>query len=131
MSEKSVKKQALGELNRLLKRWAPKMGLSEWGLTGLISCEDRKNSEGDVYASCCADPVYLNAKVTIYPAWWRLSIKKREAAIVHELAHCISQEAWDALASQGENRYFNPIARAEIIERLTQRIANIAFRAPQ
>lgn len=122
--------KALNEAARLIKQGQPIMGLQEWDIKAQAAPTDMQGAqnEGTLMASTCADPVYLNAKITIYPAWWAQDSQKRKSDIFHELAHCLTQEVWDALANQRGNRFYGHQDQREIIERLTTRIANIPTR---
>lgn len=78
-------------------------------------------------ASCWADPVYMQATITIYPCFWNCPQDERTHILVHELAHCHTQSVWNTMRDFGAGVFATPDQVKNQIEQLTQRIANIAF----
>lgn len=110
------------EVARLLKKWKSRMFLQEWMIEVKFAKEDKENFIAEI-APC---PVYLKASITIYPCFKKLSAEEKENAIIHELAHCHTQELFNVVERQGSGQMVPKDLAVEALERLTQRIANIA-----
>ncbi len=128
MSRKKAEGAAIRELERLIKLWKAPMGLQEWELNAKAAPKDSDKEAGTIYAETNANWTYLNATITIYPAWWRKPAKQREADVVHELAHCLTQQAWDTMQCLRQGRWYTKDDLREMIETLTCRITNVATR---
>lgn len=127
--KKKPKVKQQPEYQRILERWSGRLLLNEW-MFSFVEEKDQaagRYDDRDCLAQISVDPVYLTARITIYPAWHRKHPAVREHAIVHELCHCFTQEVWDHMGSL-RNGVLVPAHQAtDSIERLTQRIANAVF----
>jgi hypothetical protein len=110
------------EVSRYIKKWKSRMFLQEWMIEVKFAKEDRDNFIADI--SAC--PVYLKAVITVYPCFKKLSADEKENAIIHELAHCHTQELFNLVERQGMGQMVPKDLAVEALERLTQRMANIA-----
>lgn len=130
MRTKAKKKKSVRrpEHAQILERWRGRLLLNEWHFSFVHSKMD-KHIDGDreCLAEISACPIYLTARITIYPAWHRKSREVREHTLVHEMAHCLTQEAWDAMGSIQNGVVYHKHVTTDIIERLTQRITNAVF----
>ncbi len=119
--------QAQVEAIATMLLWRHRLNLGEWHIDVQMqtaNLQQDPQEPGDCLADCSPDPVYLQATIRIFPAWGLRTPEKREAAIIHELCHCLTQEARDLI---NRSRMENNVTQAETritIERLTQRIAN-------
>lgn len=119
--------QAIKEASDNAATWTPRLLLHEWRLAFSTVDKDQDNEDGETLMDCSPDPVYLMAKIRIFPAYARKDKAMRELALVHELCHLITQEARDLI---NRSRMENNVTAAETratIERLTQRLANVAL----
>lgn len=113
---------------RWLNYWRRQLFLNEWTLHTEFVPSDNSHGPDFVLAEIDASPVYLEAHITIYPAFWRAPKKTQEHCIVHELVHCLTQESLDIMRKQAGGAMIPESLYMETIERLTQRVSNIAFR---
>lgn len=116
----------------IIARWKPRLYLSEWEFeVQLMSEPDRDNSpddpDGETAAAIHASPTYLQALIQIYPLFWELKPSHREKVIVHELSHCLTQELFNVIDAAYSGRAVNYVDASEKLERLTQRITNLAL----
>lgn len=119
---------AMKKLVKLISKWKPRLFLTEWAIHLKIAEQDLPSEDGTItLAVVNADPVYLNAVVTVFPAWTKLDAESQEDAIVHELNHCLIQEVYDAAAKLFEGGVVTKDDMHERIERLTQRVTNVAL----
>jgi hypothetical protein len=117
------------EVSKLIEKWRPKLFLGEWFITVNYAREDLpRDEQGSTLAEVSADPVYMNAAILIYPEWFRRDKGDREHAIVHELCHLVTEELYGHVRALREGSLITEKHSSESLERLTQRIANIAYR---
>lgn len=122
--------QARREINALLKKWVHRLNLQEWTIDVVfMNGADPIDTatSGDTLADCSPDPVYLQAKIRIYPAWMQRDPWRREQAVVHELCHLITQPARDLVNDSRMGTIVQPNQVRDMIELLTQRVTNIAL----
>lgn len=129
---KTPNARARKEVDRLVATWKKRLYLTEWEIEVVHADNDAHPEahpvgEGDVMAEVDACPVYLQAIIEIRPSYWKLSPSQREKAIVHELSHCLTQEIYGLLESQWRGLAVMEREAVSSLERLTQRIANIAL----
>lgn len=109
------------EAGRILERWRRRLLLNEWTIDVDWMTQDAQDG---VYATIFPDCVYKHARIQIRPRWCRQGRKEREAALVHELAHCLVQ----GLAQLGLDLRAGKLVTEEqhtrAVETLTQRIVN-------
>jgi hypothetical protein len=110
-------------VKKMIGRWRSRLFLGEW----FIDIEYHDDINSKAAAQCDADPVYMTAKIRIYPCFWYSSRLDREMILVHELCHCITQSAWNCMASLLDGQLVTKNQQQCELERLTQRITNIAF----
>ena len=120
------------EASKLLSKWKARLNLSEWQIEILhvnSEAEDHKDDvgEGDTLARVFPDPVYLQAQIQLFPAFWKRTVREREAALVHELCHCITEELYNAVRASWRDEVVTRRDAGERLERLTQRIAYVAL----
>lgn len=117
-----MKKKTIAQM---VERWRKRLLLNEWQIFIEFPDKDPEDDGGGAtLASISPCPVYMEAKMRIYPAWFRRSPEVREHALIHELCHCITQEAWDALRHQHNGALVHENMQRDIMERLTQRLTN-------
>lgn len=119
------------EVSRYIDKWRSRLFLHEWFIDVDYPKEDLvldDGRSGDVLAEVDPDPVYKNARIKIYPAWFRKERKVREFAVVHELCHCHTQEMRGIAGSLKNGVLYHDHQIADANESLTQRVALIAFR---
>jgi hypothetical protein len=119
------------EASSVIKKWKPRLFLHEWYIDLHYPKEDIDSGvvNSVVMADVETNPVYMTALIRVFPSWMNDSCsKKRELALVHELAHCLT----DSLYNCGLNLLNGTLVLADELnserEQLTQRIANIAFK---
>lgn len=119
------------EITRLLEKWRNRLLLNEWHIDVVYPIADSNDGrEGcSVLASNCVNTAYISMQISIYPAFFNASKYTREKALVHELCHAITQPAWDVMGSLYNGVLTAPHQQIDIIETLTQRVANIALGA--
>lgn len=119
--------QAIKEASTLASLWQQRLLLNEWRIDFHTMGRDEETEGSQTLMDCSPDPVYMMAKVRIFPAYGTKDKDMRELALVHELCHLLTQEARDLV---NRSRMENNVTAAETtsaIERLTQRIANVAL----
>lgn len=117
------------EVTKIVEKWRRRLFLHEWFVDVSYAKEDiRCDGPGEVVASIESDPVYKNAEITIYPAWFTRSPKRRELALVHELCHCHTQAVANNMHNMRNGTQVFDHDIRDHIEELTQRMALIAFR---
>jgi hypothetical protein len=123
-----MSKKGRKEVDKILAKWRPRLFLGEWSIDVQFPEEGPDGGVGyDIVAECYPDPVYMIATIKVHKAWFKHPPKAREFAIAHELVHCHTQELWN-IADRQANGYAIPRQMVtEAVERLTQRITNIAF----
>lgn len=116
----------------IVARWKPRLYLSEWEFE--VQFMDKPDSDdspddpdGETAAAIFASPTYLQALIQIYPFFWDLKPTHREKVIVHELSHCLTQELFNVIDGAYSGRALNYNDACEKLERLTQRITNLAL----
>jgi hypothetical protein len=110
---------------QLIEKWRPRLLLGEWRINVSYPSKDvETHGPGECLADVVVNPVYFLATINIYPAWFNKTQDVQEHAIVHELCHCFTQEAWNLMDSQHNGVVVHPHTQRDAIERLTQRIAN-------
>jgi len=122
------RKEAEKEVQAFVQRWKPRLNLNEWHIETESADKDLPDpdEEGDCLMDCNADPVYLQAKIRIFPAFARRARHNRERAVVHELCHLVTQEARDLANRARLGKMVTVTETTAAFERMTQRIANIA-----
>lgn len=125
MSKKSRIKKEVGAA---IEKWRPKLFLGEWYFDVLYPPQPHPDSHMiDAMASISVNHVYMQAEISIYPGFFRAPADVREFAIVHELCHCHTQPMWNMATNLLDGQLITHKQSQEECERLTQRIANIAF----
>lgn len=118
------------EVSRIIEKWRGRLFLRGWFVDTRFVDED-KPIEGcpgsSVYAEVHVDHVYLRAHITVFPCWRAAPKDVREHVIVHELCHCLTQQAWDAISKLRDGVLVTAQEAREIIEKLTQRISYVAM----
>ncbi len=120
---KDLKKEA----HEILRKWSQRLFLGEWYFELEFPKKQSKNSELITVADINPNPTYLEAKIRIYPEWFKCAPKAREFTLVHELCHCLTEELYSLIEDQIEGRLVTKNHSSEVLEKLTQRIANVAF----
>jgi hypothetical protein len=123
---KDLKKEA----HEILRKWSQRLFLQEWYIDVQFP---EKQAKGDSDFITLADidpnPVYMEAKIRIYPAWFDEPPKVREFTLIHELCHCLTEELYKHIDDLQEGRVVTRKNSSETLEKLTQRMANVAFRS--
>lgn len=122
----------LKEVSRVIAKWQRKLNLDEWVIDAKLMKEPPEPESSTVGAGVTLAevrpcPVYLQATVMIYPEFWKNPAPKREAALVHELVHCITQELFDVIRALWRDEAVSLREAKEKLERLTQRITYVAI----
>ena len=120
------------EVQKLIERWRPRLYLNEWHVDIVYMKDSAKPDPssvggGQTLAAIQPDPVYLQARIEIYPEFWAEPPWQREKALVHELAHCLTQELFDLVRALWRDETVSQRDARERLERLTQRITHIAI----
>jgi len=116
------------EVQRLINKWRPRLFLGEWYINLEYPTEDCSHKDGyNTIADINTDTVYLNAKIRIYPAFFRKEKRVQEETIVHELCHIHTQELWDTALRLKNGYNVHEMAIQDSVEKTTQRVANIAL----
>ncbi len=124
-----MKRRLNTEGSRYIKKWQPKLFLFEWYISVIYAEKDLDaDQDGDTLATCSPDATYMKALITIYPAWFKRSKSLREHSIVHELCHCHTEELRELVRRLHKDVNVTLANTTAAHERLTQRMANIAFR---
>ena len=112
----------------LVEKWKPVLELDHWIIKVQLKEHERHD---DSIAEACVNQDYLETTIRIYPKFWEHTQSEQEQIIVHELAHCWTQQMFDMLCDMANGIFHSPkLARREW-ELLTQRIANIALKAKE
>jgi hypothetical protein len=112
------------EVTRFINKWRPKVFVGEWQIfTNFKKNQDRP----DVACSIDIDWEYLRATINVYPGHWDQTKQMREFAILHELCHIQTHELEEMAHDLHNGRFVNQHDISVAAERLTQRMANIAF----
>jgi len=120
--EKKVKR-----INKWVEKWRDKLLLNEWSFDVQLMESDKTSDGYRELASITACHVYFKGNIKIYPLFFLSRLKVQEQNLVHELCHCFTQDAWDAMADLHYGKLVTPDSQRIIIERLTERIASVAF----
>lgn len=126
MATKKNDKQALAEAKAIINKWRGRLFLLEWNINVEVQVASPEN-DYVCLADCNADPVYLQAHINIYPGWTKKNNAEKEEALVHELAHCLTQEMLNTARAMSEGTL---CTRKQILatnERMTQRLANVCI----
>jgi hypothetical protein len=111
-----------------LEKARARLFLDEWHIDLVLAKKDKEMQNGGrPAAECWADPVYMQATITLYPCFWNSHLARREHIIKHELNHCHTQRIWDMAHGFLNGQFCTPEEIRKEIESLTQRITNIAF----
>lgn len=106
-----------------INKWRPRLFLSEWFIDVVYEKDAQK-----YMASADPDPVYLYCKLFLPTNFFKRPLKIQEEALVHELCHCITQEAYLLHIDSLNFKVVTQSHLEAVRERLTQRITNIAFK---
>lgn len=80
----------------LVTKWAKRLGLWKWDISIEISPDENVDKSVDlmIFADCMPHHEYENADITFYaPSIARLTDWELENIVIHELLHCIMDEA--------------------------------------
>jgi hypothetical protein len=126
--ELDSKEQAEEEVRAIVRDYKPRLNLQEWHIEieGAEKDLPDPDEDGECLMDCNADPVYLQAKIRIFPAFGKRKRRTRERAVVHELCHLVTQEARDLANRARLGKMVTVTETTAVFERMTQRIANIA-----
>ena len=113
---------------KLFEKYQKLLFLNEWNIELVNSPEEHHATQNgvDILACNSADPNYLHAVVTLFPVFYTKPRDAQINTIIHELCHCITQEAWNCMIDLKEGQNIHDLTMRNMIEKLTQRIANIA-----
>lgn len=117
------KQNQRNRIKKWIDKWRPRLHLGEWFIDVVYTSESSNSS-----AEISPDPVYLRAVLQIHSGFWNAPIKYQEMILVHELCHCISEETYILHMELLNDRFVTKKSIEDARERLTQRIANVAFR---
>lgn len=117
--------------SKIVEKWRGKLFLNEWYFDVQTMKQDEYETfgvgVGEPLCRVSVDPVYLTAVIQVFPAFFRKSTDVQEQAIVHEMCHCFTQEAWNAMRNLIAGNIVTEREQREIVERLTQRITNAVY----
>lgn len=114
-------------IKRIFEKWRGRLLLHEYYVDIKYMSANDDDDDFIRFASITTCPVYLNTIIRIYPRFWEQSKDQQERTIVHELCHCLTQEAWDTVTHIQNGHVVNKKSVKDIMERLTQRISNCIF----
>ena len=128
-SQMKNKRKAEKAIKSILDLWQVRLYLHEWDISFSLQSQELPIDQqlGECLADISADPVYLRAHVRVFPAFGTRDSYVQEAALVHELCHCITQEGRDLLSDSRLGKQVNVEQQRAVFERLTQRVANVAM----
>lgn len=114
---------------KIIQKWRPRLFLGEWYIDVQYPLTDMPcDIQGSsVLASNHVDTRYLKSEISVYPAFFKHSKDKQEETIVHELAHCLTQEVWDLVNVARSGVAIPERFVLDVVERLTTRVANVAY----
>lgn len=126
MKKPSLKKRK--EISSMINKWRGNLLLDEWYIDVSYIQDDLDNDDcAYTNADITADPVYLRAKIRLFPHFLEETLDVQERVILHELCHCHVQELWNIATKLKEGNLVHGGIISDIAERLTQRIANAVF----
>lgn len=106
-----------------IDKWRKRMFLAEWFID--VSYSDESNPGCSAENSVNID--YLRSTITIHPNFWDAPRDWQEHALVHELAHIISEPMYKLHIDSLNFKVVTPDHIETLREQLTQRIANMVF----
>lgn len=114
------------EVDQFIDKWQPFLFLNEWKIDKEWS-EREDSSEPMCAAEITAQPNYKIATITFYPRFFQhQNSAQREAMVLHELCHCITETAKDLEYTFVVKEKVVPWHMfKEANERMTTHIANI------
>lgn len=125
------KQMRIDVISALYLKWSPRLYLDEWRFT--FNTKSEPNPEDRPGFNCAAEITvsadYKEATVDFFPLFWKKDPDEREMMFVHELCHCHTQDAKDAVAAGQCGELVTPRQNTAINERLTQTMAMIAMKA--
>ena len=124
---KAPTKKQIAWVTKTLQTWREHLLLGEWYLHTAYMSDDIEDEHFLTNATINADPVYLRAKIRIYPAFWKQDKDRRTRTLVHELCHCLTQETWNTTHHISNGNLVNDNTIRDQFERLTQRITNAIY----
>lgn len=121
---KKFKKEDEERVQSYISKWRKRLYLDGWHFKTQYMVEDTPEM---TFAAISAQPMYLDAVLNIFPNYWKESEKDQEQIIVHELCHCHTQPAWDAMTDLLHGKLVTPGHQKIIAETLTEYMAKIVF----
>lgn len=114
------------EIAGYVKKWRQKLFLGEWHVYTHLKksqSEQHPRRAAEVYV----DHEYMQASIHIFPGFWDHGKIDRERFLVHELCHCVAEELYACVDSLMNDEIVTRKHSLIALERLVQRISNIAF----
>lgn len=116
-------KSARNKIHKLADKWRAQLLLNEW----YFNFEYLKEDSNNTYAHIVVNEKYVEARIYMYPMFWRASPEKQEEILVHELCHCFTQRIYNLMIDQSNYKMVTQETATHEWELLTQRIANVAL----
>lgn len=108
------------KIKNWLDKWQYNLGLHEWMINVEIA-EKNDPEDSRCEISIEDDLKYLEADLTIYPAFWEHDSQHQEINLVHELVHLVLCPLHPYIAPAGD----------DVLEGIVQKIAINAFKRQQ
>lgn len=117
----------------IVAEWQPKLGLSQWNIHVKLSDtphpDDKYGDITDTEAEVEVEWVYLDAYLTIFPAFFKLPFPGQRETIVHELVHCQLREHEHLLDLAREGVLVTDREKTEVNERTTETFTRLILGA--
>lgn len=120
-------KEQKARVRNWLAKYRSKLFLQDWFIECDYQKENEKSDTHTLVASNNCDHIYLTAKIKIYPAFWERTLWCQEETIIHELCHCLTQGAWDAIKASQDGLLITGNQSRDIMELLTQKICVVVM----
>lgn len=110
-------------IKNLLDKWTKVMHLTNWEFA--IEHHKKNHDNGDIFLTIRPCEIYCNARLHVYPTFWKQPKDVREQAIVHELLHCklepLAVVAYDLLAG----KLYTRDRIISVVENIVQNLATV------
>jgi hypothetical protein len=119
------------KISRLLNRWKPRLMLDNWAILTEFADEDRKETaEGDhLLAQIVTNPVYTEARITIYPIFFKEPYGQQVSTLVHELCHIHTHNVRGSLDTLAKHKLMSQKHANEISEAVTEQMSKMLIRS--
>ncbi len=110
----------------ILNVWKPRLLLQGWAVSYEFKEKDHPTSKDmDTFATISINSKYTEAKINIYPAFWKKPIAYRKSTLIHEMAHMATEAVRDALIKAMNKKVITTEMMETLSEGITEYIAKI------